>query len=205
MPRAHLKTVASVVACLTTISVVVAPASRAAEDVVRATTSYTAADRALGGDVLLWEPTYTAGLRRAGEIDVVAYPSGTSRATFVGSTYGKRVPSFTLAQKGAQNPWAVRPVEHPSERLIETISIQIGPPGAKRPARARIYANCNRVGRAPGNRCERGDVARFGGALVLVARSTSEDSSRATNVRIDSSGLSYQRLVRIATGLRPVD
>jgi hypothetical protein len=171
---------------------------------VRAATSYAAADRALAGEVLLWEPSYTVGLRRAREIDVVAYPVDRSRATFVGSTYGKRVPSFTLAQKGSANSWAARPVEHSSERLVETVSIRIGPPGAKRPARARVYANCDRVDRAQGGRCERRDVARFGGAVVLMARATAGGTPTATDVRIDSTGLSYQQLLRIARGLQPV-
>lgn len=172
---------------------------------MRAATSYAAADRALAGEVLLWAPSYTAGLRRTREIDVVAYPSERSRATFVGSTYGKRVPSFTVAQKGSANSWAARPVEHPSERLVETISIRIGPAGAKRMARARIYANCGGGDMAPGSRCERRDVARFGGAVVLLARTTAGGTPTATDVRIDGTGLSYRQLVRIARGLQPVD
>lgn len=171
---------------------------------MRATTSYADADRALAGEVLLWAPSYTAGLRRTREIDVVSYRADRSRATFVGSTYGKRIPSFTLAQKGSANSWAARPVEHSSERLVETVSIRIGAPGAKRPARARVYANCDRVDRAQGARCEPRDVARFGGALVLMARTTSGGTPTATDVRIDSSGLSYRQLLRIARSLQPV-
>lgn len=181
--------------------------SQAAEDVVRATTSYAAASRILAGQVFVWEPSYAAGLRRNREIDVLAFQSQGSRATFVGSTYGKRVPSFTMAQKGSDSRWAAKPVEHPSERLVETVAIRIGPAGAKRPARARIYANCKGdlgVRRAPGSRCERADVARFGGALVLLARTNSGGAPTATDIRIDSTGLSYQQLLRIARGLRPV-
>lgn len=183
----------------------IAPSSYAAEDVVRAATSYSAADQALAGEVLLWEPSYTAGLLRAREIDVLAYRSGRSKATFVGSTYGKRVPSFTIAQKGSGSSWAAKPVEHPSERLVETVSLRIGAPGAERPARARIYANCSPADQAEVARCERRDVARFGGALVLLARTTSGGTPTATDVRIDSTGLSYRQLVRLASGLRPVD
>lgn len=193
------------VASVASASVLMSSPVAAADDVVRAATSYAAADAALGGEVLLWEPSYTAGLRRTREIDVVAYRSDRSKATFVGSTYGKRVPSFTLAQKGSGNSWAARPVEHSSERLVETISIRIGPPGAKRPARARVYANCDRLDRAPGNRCERRDVARFGGAVVLMARTTAGGAPSATDIRIDSTGLSYRQLLRIARGMQPVD
>ena len=211
MHRSRLGLVAGITAFITSAGLVGAPSALSAEDVVRAATSYAAADRALAGEVLLWVPSYTAGLRRTREIDVVAYPSERSRATFVGSTYGKRVPSFTVAQKGSANSWAARPVEHPSERLVETISIRIGPAGAKRLTRARIYANCAGGDTATGStgstgsRCERRDVARFGGAVVLLARTTARGTPTATDVRIDSTGLSYRQLVRVARGLQPVE
>lgn len=179
------------------------PIARASEDVVRATVTYADADRALNGQFLLWSPTYTAGLKRVREIDVLAYRQGRSRATFVGSTYGTRAPSFTLAQKGSASPWAATPVQHSSERLVETIPLRIGPAGAQRPARARVYANCGIDENAATRRCERGDVARFGGALVLMARTTSGGVPQATDIRIDSNGLTYQELVRVARGLQP--
>lgn len=204
MPVSRLATYVLTTAVGIASTLVIALPSHAADDVVRATTDYAAADRALAGDVLLWEPTYTAGLTRNREIDVLAYGSQRSRATFVGSTYGKRVPSFTVAQKGSATSWAARPVEHPSERLVDTIFIRIGPPGAKRPARARIYANCNQVDSVSVSRCEPRDVARFGGALILMARTTAGGVPTATDVRIDSTGLSYQQLVRIARDLRPI-
>lgn len=207
MLRRHLRVLVTVgTICCASLIGVISP-SQAAEDVVRATTSYADASRALGGQVLVWEPSYAAGLRRNREIDVLAYQSQGSRATFVGSTYGKRVPSFTMAQKGSDSTWAAKPVEHSTERLVETVAIRIGPAGAKRPARARIYANCKGdlgVGTAPGSRCERRDVARFGGALVLMARTNAGGVPTATDIRIDSTGLSYQQLLRIARGLRPV-
>lgn len=204
MPLPRLRVLTVTVGFALGSLIATAPLSLAAEDVVRATTSYSAADQTLDGQVLLWAPTYTAGLKRNREIDVLAYRSGSSRATFVGSTYGKRVPSFTMAQKGSANSWAARPVEHSSEKLVETVAIQIGPPGAKRPARARIYANCLQQEREPVRRCERRDVARFGGGLVLLARTTDGGIPRATDVRIDSTGLSYRQLLRLARGLRPI-
>lgn len=185
-------------------STLLAPASLASDDVVRATTSYEDASRSLAGEVLLWKPSYTAGLRQIREIDVLAYGSQRSKSTFVGSAYGRRVPSFTMAQKSSSTSWAAQPVEHPSERLVDTVSIRIGPPGAKRPARARIYANCGQFAGETSSRCEQRDVARFGGALVLLARTAIDGVPQATDIRIDSTGLSYQQLVRIARGLRPI-
>lgn len=180
-----------------------APPALSSDDVVRASVSYADANRALGGQVLLWSPTYTAGLSRTREIDVLAYRSGSRRATFVGSSYGGRVPSFTIAQKASASPWAAEPVQRASERLVATVAIKIGPPGGQRPVRARVYANCNQADGERVKRCEPRDVARFGGALVLLARTTSGGVPQATDVRIDSTGLSYQQLLRVARGLRP--
>ena len=180
-----------------------APPAHASDDVVRASVSYADAKRALGGQVVLWSPTYTAGLSRTREIDVLAYRAGSRRATFVGSSYGGRVPSFTIAQKASASPWAAEPVQRASERLVATVAITIGPPDAQRPVRARVYANCNQPDAERVKRCEPGDVSRFGGALVLLARTTSGGVPQATDVRIDSTGLSYQQLLRVARGLRP--
>ncbi len=181
------------------------PGAWASSDVVRAASTYAQAGRALQGQVLLWEPTYTLGLSRKREIDVLAYGSGSTRATFAGSSYGKRVPSFTLAQKAAATKWAAKPVQHSSERLVETVRIQIGDRGAKRPVQARIYANCAPGAQSSKKRCERRDVARFGGSVVLLARTAIDGAPIATDVRIDSTGMSYEQLLRIARGLRPVD
>ncbi len=181
------------------------PGAWASPDVVRATSTYSQAESALQGQVLLWEPTYTLGLSRKREIDVLAFGSGSSRATFAGSSYGRRVPSFTLAQKAAATKWAAKPVQHSSERLVDTLRIQIGDRGAKRPVQARIYANCAQGPEASRKRCERRDVARFGGSVVLLARTTIAGAPEATDIRIDSTGMSYEQLLRIARGLRPVD
>ena len=184
----------------------------AAEDVVRGSTNYGRAVAALDDETVLWRPTYTAGLRRNGPIDVIAYGSAGKRATFAGSTYGKRVPSFTLAQKASQTRWAAVPVEQDSAGLVKSERIRIGRPGATRVVRARIYANCrgmdssasdSTVGAASG-RCSRADVARFGGVAEVLARTTVSGEPRATTVRIDSNGLSYRQLVRVARGLVPV-
>lgn len=188
--------------------VLVSPGVFAADDLVRSTGSYTSANNLLAGKVQLWSPTYTAGLTKRRDIDVMAYGAGGSRATFVGSTYGRRVPSFTTAQKGAATSWAAKPVQHSTERLVDTIAFKIGSPGAERLIRARVYANCG-AGVDGGSvssprRCERRDVARFGGAVVLLARTTVGGVPQATDVRIDSTGLAYRQLVRIASRLRPV-
>lgn len=213
---AHRSMRTGLIVCLVAMFTAVAPPARGADDVVRATTSYLDADRLLGGQVQLWSPQYTAGLTKKRDIDVLAYTDESSArgqsarrarpATFVGSTYGRRVPSFTLAQKGAASAWAATPVEHSSERLVDTVPIRMGAPGSERIVRARIYANCaiNAATARSQLRCEPRDVAQFGGAVVLLARTVTDGIPQATDIRIDSTGLTYQQLVRVARGLRPV-
>ena len=184
-------------------SLLAAPVVFAVDDVVRATSDYTSADSALGREVLLWGPSFTAGLTRNDAIDVIAYGSGARRATFVGSTYGRRLPSFTIAQKKFEDRWAARPVEHPTQGLVGVVPLSVGEPGDERSVRARVFANCRHVeGNGP-RRCRASDVKTFGGAVELVARGAAEGVQQATDVRIDSTGLSYGELLRIAQGLRP--
>jgi len=151
----------------------------------------------------LWRPDYTAGLRRRGPIDVIAYGNGAQRATFAGSTYGRRVPSFTLAQKAGQTRWAATPVDHPTAALVRTEAIRIGPPGAKRVVRARVFAQCKQPG-VRVRRCAPADVARFGGIVEILARTTTAEGPAVTNIRIDSNGLSYRQVLRVAESLLPV-
>jgi hypothetical protein len=187
------------------VTVFASPAS-AARDVVTGSTNYGRAVTALGDDLALWRPTYTAGLRRKGPIDVIAYGKKSKRASFAGSTYGKRVPSFTIAQKNAADRWAARPVDRTSQGLVDTVAIRMGAPGSKRVVRARVYADCRAAGDARTNqrRCTRADVARFGGTLEVLARTFDDGGPLASDVRIDSQGLSYSQLLRIAKGLVPV-
>lgn len=184
-------------------SVIGAPVVFGAEGIVRATPDYTSADAALGREVLLWGPSFTAGLARSDAIDVIAYGAGPRRATFVGSTYGRRLPSFTVAQKSFGGRWAARPVEHPTQGLVGVVPVVVGEPGAERNVRARVYANCRQADGTGPRRCRPSDVQTFGGAVELVARKDVAGVQQATDVRIDSTGLSYGQLLRIAEGLRP--
>ena len=70
-----------------------------AADVVAGARTYQRAATVLGSDVAVWRPTYTAGLPRRVPIDVIAYGKSSNRATFAGATYGKRMPSFTIARR----------------------------------------------------------------------------------------------------------
>ena len=187
------------------VTALASPAS-AARDVVTGSSNYGRAVAALGDDVALWRPTYTAGLRRKGPIDVIAFGKKSKRASFAGSTYGKRVPSFTIAQKSAADRWAATPVDRTSQGLVDTVAIRMGAPGNKRVVRVRVYADCRGAtsGRMNQRRCAPTDVARFGGSLEVLARTFGPAGPLASDVRIDSQGLSYAQLIRIAKGLVPV-
>ena len=45
---------------------------------------------------------------------------------------------------------------------------------------------------------------RFGGSVELLARTMSSGKPLASDIRIDSQGLTYAQLVRVASGLVPV-
>lgn len=203
VPRAVVWALGSALVLALVLALGAAPSVHAAQgtqDVVRSSTNYGRALSALDDDVTLWRPTYTASLRRNGPIDVIAYGKGDKRATFAGSTYGKRVPSFTLSQKAAQTRWAATPVRHETAGLVRTPSIRLEDAGN---VRVRIFANCRQPGTSLRS-CTAADVAKFGGTAELLARSTVDGDPRATTVRIDSNGLSYRQLLRVARGLVPV-
>lgn len=185
------------------VGVLPAGPAHAAEDVVRGSTNYARATTALGSDVVLWRPTHTAGLRRKGPIDVIAYGRGANRATFVGSTYGTRVPSFTLAQKSGQTRWAATPVPYKTTGLVRSQTLRMGSAGDQQAVRVRILAHCRQPG-TQGRRCSTADVARFGGVAEMQARTSNGGSGQTTTIRIDSNGLSYRQLLRVVQGLVPV-
>lgn len=196
-------TVVVAVSTFAAANVVGAQVVFAAQDVVRAAPDYPSADAALGREVLLWSPFFTSGLTRQDAIDVIAYGDGSQRATFVGAAYGRRLPGFTIAQKDLGDRWAARPIEHPTQGLVGVVPLTVGEPGRERSVRARVFANCRQRDGSGPRRCRPSDVQTFGGAVELVARSEVAGVQQATDVRIDSTGLSYSQLLRVAQSLRP--
>jgi len=166
---------------------------------------------ALGPAGSVWSPSYTAGLKRRGPIDVVAEGitmkdgAVTGGSTFVGSTYGSgRTDKVTIAEKWAQTDIRRAPVGR--------VTVSLGDPGTKVDVPAKIYANCYTKalsGDAPpppkSLRCTKADVRKYGGTLVMTARpsSTMGAPGRST-LQIDADGLSYKQLVRVASSLQQV-
>jgi len=174
---------------------------------------------ALGPAGSVWSPSYTAGLKRRGPIDVVAEGitmkdgAVTGGSTFVGSTYGSgRTDKVTIAEKWAQTDWAADPQTDIRRAPVGRVTVSLGDPGTKVDVPAKIYANCYTKalsGDAPpppkSLRCTKADVRKYGGTLVMTARpsSTMGAPGRST-LQIDADGLSYKQLVRVASSLQQV-
>jgi hypothetical protein len=173
----------------------------------------------LGTAGSLWRPSYTAGLKQDGTIDVVAEGitmkdgAVTGGSTFAGSTYGSsRKEKVTIVEKWAQTDWAADPETDIRRALVGSATISLGDPGIKVDVPAKIYANCYTKplsGDAPpppkSLRCTKADVRKYGGTLVMTARpsSTMGAPGRST-LQIDADGLSYKQLVRVASSLQQV-
>jgi len=174
---------------------------------------------ALGPAGSVWSPSYTAGLKRRGPIDVVAEGitmkdgAVTGGSTFVGSTYGSgRTDKVTIAEKWAQTDWAADPQTDIRRAPVGRVTVSLGDPGTKVDVPAKIYANCYTKalsGDAPpppkSLRCTKADVRKYGGTLEMTARPSSTMGGPSwSTILIDTEGLSYKQLVRVASSLQQV-
>lgn len=154
----------------------------------------------------IYLPTFRAGLKQDSRIDVLAFKrtmkSGDGvkySSMLVTGSYKKRLKSFTVMEKYASAKWAARRVSDPGQRIVVQQKIQMNEIGTK--VRVTIYANCAVVETESNmeqkTECSREDVKSFGGLLVM-------DAPRDTSIIIESTGLSFQQLVSIAQGLKPL-
>ena len=173
----------------------------------------------LGPAGSLWRPSYTAGLKQDGRIDVVAEGitmkdgAVTGGSTFAGSTYGSsRKEKVTIVEKWAQTYWAADPQTDIRRAPVGRVMVSLGDPGTKVKVPAMIYANCYTKalsGDAPpppaSLRCSKADVRKYGGTLVMTARpSSTMGAPGRSNLQIDVTGVSYRDLVRVASSLEQV-
>ncbi len=173
----------------------------------------------LGPAGSLWRPSYTAGLKQDGTIDVVAEGitmkdgAVTGGSTFAGSSYGSsRKEKVTIVEKWAQTDWAADPETDIRRALVGSATISLGDPGTKVDVPAKIYANCYTKalsGDAPpppkSLRCTKADVRKYGGTLEMTARPSSTMGGPSwSTILIDAEGLSYKQLVRVASSLQQV-
>jgi hypothetical protein len=199
-----------------------APAASAADgsafDMHATASSWSAAASRLGTAGSLWEPARTAGLRRTRPIDVVAdnlaFTAGAATAgdTYAGTRYGTARRNVWVSEKWADTGWAAEPAYTTSTAKVGTVRIPLGSPGTRIRVTATVLADCfaqptdaNPRPIPAGFRCQRSDVLRTGGYLVMTARPASQMTAPGTtSIVLRSTGLSYAQLVAIASSLQQV-
>lgn len=173
----------------------------------------------VGEDGSLWKPTYRAGESRVGQpIDVTTdtFPGDgePQQAMSVFATYGDADRGFTITQKFADYEWAADPVFETAIAPVGTVDVTIdnGDPDTPITLKATVSANCYLPKNAenppppPADfTCSKADVKRFGGVLEMTVKPPSTMTAPGTStVVIESEGISYAKLLRIASGLQQV-
>lgn len=218
-----LLSTATTAAVLATITVgAVAPIASAADSppthYQQTAPTWTEAAAMLGTAGSLWQPMRRGGLVRKGAIDVaadsitVANGAATGGDTFAGAVYGRHRRTFTISESWAGTGWAAEPAFSTSMAKVADVNVRIGPPGQQITVKATVSANCfPQPQDAPAKevpsdfRCKRSDVRRTGGILTMTAEPPSTMTAPGTtNIVIQSTGLTYRTLVRIASHLRQV-
>lgn len=195
-----------------------AAAADSSLDIDEKAPSWDAAASRLGTAGSLWEPQATAGLDRTRKVtvlaDSLAFADGTATAgdTFAGTRYGKGRKSLLVSEKWANTGWAAEPAYSTSMARVGSVKIRLGDPGTQITVRARVFANCfpqpadadpNRVPKR--FRCEKSDVRKTGGVLVMTARPPSQMTAPGTtSIVMQSKGLTYKELVAAARSLQQV-
>ena len=214
--RAHraLTVVGLVVASL---ALSVSPAE-AQPDLQERVLTWDAAAARLGLAGSLWEPAETGGLPRSSRITVfagnitVADGSVAGGDTYASVAYASARRSLRISQKWAGTGWAKQPTLSPRMAKVRSAVIPLGLPGTTTSVTADVYANCfpqppNRRPRPVPTRfrCTRADVLRTGGVLTMTARPASTMSAPGdTTIVIQSAGMTFDQLVRIARHLQQV-
>ena len=155
----------------------------------------------------LYYPTKRANLIQESRIDVLAFTrkpkSGNGvrySSMLVTVNYTNRHGSFSLMEKYSNTTWAARRVADPGQRIVSKRTIKIDASATK--VQSTIYANC--AVPEPDSAvqlkkvCSRADVKLFGGLLVM-------EIPGRTSIIIESVGLTFQQLIAIARGLKPLD
>ena len=166
-----------------------------------------------GPDGSLWQPMYRAGLKRSGPIDVVqdTYDDGT-KAMSVGATYGDNTRGFSILQTYDGYAPAVDPSPDRAAALVGTFDVELGDPDTSITVKAQVTANCylpkdllNSPPPSPGFRCSKADVKRYGATLTMTAKPPSTMTAPGTtDVVIQSQGISFKQLMRIASNLQQI-
>ena len=189
-------TVASATACLAGLAIfaLATPASAAPtgiQDWSQTPAKVTAVQNVI-------QPTYTAGLPLHSTTDIEIEKCGGGyviSAEYDRNTAIKQGPTLTIKQVGSASDCDTDPATWFGK--VSTVSTPAG--------KAIISAQCgwDAAAQAPmggynGGPCKRSDVARTGG-LILIA-----PSGKNPAVQVETTGLSYAQLLKVAKGLKPV-
>jgi hypothetical protein len=189
----------------------VGTAPHAAADTQTARTWAGAAQLA-GPDGSLWQPTYRAGLKRSGPITVVQETYESGKAMGVLATFGNNTRGFTILQTYDGYQPALDAEPNRSAAPVGTFTVRLGDPDTSIAIRAQVSANCylpkdllNPPPPPVDFRCTKADVKRYGATLTMTARPPSTMTAPGTtDVVIQSRGITFKQLMRIASGLQQI-
>ncbi len=195
------------------VMVGVAPPASADTQTAR---TWAGAAQLAGEDGSLWQPTYRAGLKRSGPISVTTdtFPNDgdPQQAMAVFASYGNNKRGFTILEKFADTAWAADPEPDRAAAPLGTFTVRLGDPDTSIAIRAEVSANCylpkDLVNPAPppsNFRCSKADVKRYGATLTMTAKPPSTMTAPGTtDVVIQSRGISFKQLMRIASNLQQI-
>jgi hypothetical protein len=180
--------------------------------------SWDVAAARLGTAGSLWEPTDTGKLERKRRVAVVAdnlaFANGavTAGDTLAITRYRKGDRILMVTEKWANTGWAAEPDYDPSMARVGTVKVKLGDPGTQITVRAVVFANCypqpDEADPRPAPkryRCEKSDVKKTGGVLIMTARPPSQMTAPGTtSIVMQSNGLTYKELVAAARSLEQV-
>ena len=188
----------------------IAPAAVADTQTAR---TWAAAAQLAGPDGSLWQPTYRAGLKRSGPIDVVTdtYDDGT-KAMSVSAAYGDNTKGFSILQTYDGYTPALDAAPDRSAAPVGRFTIRLGDPDTSIAIRVRVDANCWEPDYTPnptpppkGFRCSKADVKKYGATLTMTAKPPSTMTAPGTtDIIIQSQGISFRQLMRIASNLQQI-
>ncbi len=195
-----------------------ATAADSSLDINEKASSWDMAASRLGTAGSLWEPSTTANLDRTRQVSVIAdnlaFADGVAIAgdTYAGTRYGKGKRSLLVSEKWANTGWAAEPAYTTSMARVGSVNVRLGEPGTQITVRARVFANCfpqpSDADPTPVPkrfRCEKSDVKKTGGVLIMTARPPSQMTAPGTtSIVMQSKGLTYKELVAAARSLEQV-
>lgn len=165
-----------------------------------------------GPEGSLWQPTYRAGLKRSGPINVAQETYDNGKAMSVGASYGDNTRGFSILETYDGYSPALDAEPDRSAAPVGTFTVRLGDPDTSIAIRVRVDANCWEPDYTPNPtpapkdfRCSKADVKKYGATLRMTAKPPSTMTAPGTtDVIIQSQGISFTQLMRIASSLQQI-